>query len=266
MSHTVRSKDGTSIAVDRVGTGPAVVLVDGALCHRKMGPMGPLAKVLAPHFTVYTYDRRGRGESGHTEPYAIEREVEDLHAVIEAAGGSALVCGISSGAVLALDAAQRGVSMRKLALYEAPFIVDDARTPLAPDYLSRLTDMIAHDRRGEAVKYFMAAVQVPKVFVVLMSILPMWKGLKATAPTLVHDMTLLDGLQRGQPLPPDRWSGVRVPTLVIDGGKSPAWMRNAQRALAAAVPGAATRTLPGQTHMVKATVLGPALMEFFTDG
>ena len=265
MTSTVRSKDGTSIAFDRVGTGPAVILVDGALCHRKMGPMGPLAQVLAPHFTVYTYDRRGRGESGHTEPYAIAREVEDLQAVITAAGGSALVCGVSSGAVLALEAAQRGVSMRKLALYEAPCIVDDTRTPLPEDYLSRLIDMIARNRRGEAVKYFMAAVQVPKVFVWLMSVLPSWKGLKATAPTLVHDMTLLDGLQRGQPLPAHRWSTVRVPTLVMDGGKSPAWMRNAQRALAAVVPGATTRTLPGQTHMVKATVLGPALVEFFTE-
>lgn len=266
MSTTVRSQDGTSIAFDRVGTGPAVVLVDGALCHRRMGPMGPLAKVLASRFTVFTYDRRGRGESGHTEPYAIEREVEDLQAVITAAGGSALVCGISSGAVLALDAAQRGVSIRKLALYEAPCIVDDARTPLAPDYLARLKDMIAHGRHGEAVKYFMAAVQVPKVFVLLMSILPMWKGLKVTAPTLVHDMTLMDGLQRGQPLPAHRWSSVRVPALVIDGGKSPAWMRNAQRAVAAVVRGATTRTLPGQTHMVKATVLGPALVEFFGEG
>ena len=214
MSSTVRSKDGTSIAFDRVGTGPAVVLVDGALCHRRMGPMGSLATVLAPHFTVCTYDRGGRGESGHTEPYAIEREVEDLQGVIEATGGSALVCGISSGAVLALDAARRGVSGRKLALYEAPFIVDDTRTPLAPDYLARLTEMIAHDRRGEAVKYFMAAVQVPKVFVVLMSILPSWKGLKATAPTLVHDMTLMDGLQRGQPLPAHRGrSTTRAPRL-----------------------------------------------------
>jgi pimeloyl-ACP methyl ester carboxylesterase len=265
MNTTVRSHDGTRIAIDRVGAGPAVVLVDGALCHRKMGPMGPLATALAPHFTVYTYDRRGRGESSQTEPYAIEREVEDLHAVITAAGGSALVCGISSGAVLALEAAQRGVPMRRLALYEAPFIVDDTRTPLPADYLARLTDMIARDRRGEAVKYFMAAVQVPKVFVWLMSVLPSWKGLKATAPTLVHDLTLLDGLQRGRPLPAQRWSAVRVPTLVMDGGKSPAWMRNAQRALAAAVPGAVSRTLPGQTHMVKASVLGPALVEFFAE-
>jgi pimeloyl-ACP methyl ester carboxylesterase len=265
MSTTTRSHDGTPIAFDRTGTGPAVVLVDGALCHRKMGPMTPLAKVLAPHFTVFTYDRRGRGESGQTPPYAVEREVEDLQAVITAAGGSARVCGISSGAVLALEAAQRGVPMQKLALYEAPFIVDGTRTPLPEDYLARLKDMIAHDRRGDAVKYFMAAVQVPKIFVWVMSVLPSWKGLMATAPTLVHDLTLLDGLQRGKPLPAGRWSAVHVPTLVMDGGKSPAWMQNAQRALAAVVPGALTRTLPGQTHMVKANVLGPALIEFYSE-
>ena len=265
MTTTIRSDDGTPITFDRIGAGPAVVLVDGALCHRKMGPMAPLAKALAPHFTVFTYDRRGRGESGQTPPYAIDREVEDLQAVITAAGGSAQVCGISSGAVLVLEAAQRGVPMQKLALYEAPFIVDDARKPLAADYLARLKDMIAHDRRSDAVKYFMAAVRVPKVFVWVMSVLPSWKGLMATAPTLVHDLTLLDGLQRGQPLPTDRWSAVRVPTLVMDGGKSPVWMRNAQRALAAVLPGATRRTLPGQTHMVKANVLGPALVEFFLE-
>jgi pimeloyl-ACP methyl ester carboxylesterase len=264
MATTVRSKDGTTIAFDRVGSGPAVVLVDGALCHRKMGPMGPLAQELAPHFTVFTYDRRGRGESGNTQPYAIEREVEDLQAVMTAAGGSAFVCGISSGAVLALEAAHRAVAIRKLALYEAPFIVDATRTPLAPDYLARLKDLVAHGRRGEAVRYFMTAVEVPKAFVWLMSLLPSWKGLKATAPTLVHDLTLLDGLQRGEPLPARRWT-VSVPTLVMDGGKSPAWMRNAQRALASVVPGATTRTLPGQTHMVKEKVLAPALVQFFTE-
>jgi pimeloyl-ACP methyl ester carboxylesterase len=264
MAATVRSKDGTPIAYESVGSGPAFVLVDGALCHRGMGPSGALAKALAPHFTVFTYDRRGRGESGNTEPYTAEREVEDLAAVITAAGGSVFACGVSSGAVLALEAASRGVAIRKLALYEAPLIVDATRTPLEPDYLARLKDMIARDRRGEAVKYFMDAVQVPKVFVWLMSVTPMWSKLKATAPTLVHDLTLLDGLQSGQPLP-GRWSSVPVPTLVIDGGKSPAWMRNAQRALAAVVPGATTRTLPGQTHMVSAKALAPALVEFFVE-
>ena len=263
MAITVHSKDGTPIAVDRLGTGPAVILVDGALCHRKMGPSEPLAKQLAGRFTVFTYDRRGRGESGNTHPYAIEREVEDLQAVIDFAGGSALACGVSSGAVLALEAANRGLAIRKLALYEAPFIVDDTRTPLEPDYLSKLKTMIAQDQRGSAVKFFMKAVQVPGIFVFLMSVTPAWSKLKATAPTLVHDLTIMDGYQRGQPLLPGRWSGVHVPTLVIDGGKSPAWMRNAQRALAAVVAGATTRTLPGQTHMVKPQVLALALVEFF---
>ena len=142
MATTVRSHDGTAIAVDRLGAGPALVLVDGALCHRAMGPCGPLAKALAPHFTVFSYDRRGRGESGNTLPYAIEREVEDLAAVIQLAGGSALVCGISSGAALALEAANSGLPIQQLALYELPAIVDDSRLPLDADYLARTTTMI----------------------------------------------------------------------------------------------------------------------------
>jgi pimeloyl-ACP methyl ester carboxylesterase len=265
MAATVRSTDGTPIAYESAGSGPALVLVDGALCYRAMGPSGALAKALAPHFTVFTYDRRGRGESGNREPYAVERELEDLAAVVTAAGGSVFACGVSSGAVLALEAANRGLAIRKLALYEAPLIVDATRTPLEADYLARLKDMIARDRRGDAVRYFMAAVQVPKVFVWLMTLAPAWSKLKATAPTLVYDLTLLDGLQFGRPLPPGQWSSVRAPTLVIDGGKSPVWMHNAQRALAATVPGATTRTLPGQTHMVNAKALAPVLVEFFVE-
>ena len=218
-----------------------------------------------PHFSVVTYDRRGRGDSGQGTAWTAEREVEDLRALIDAVGGSALMCGISSGAALALEAANRGVAITKLALYEAPLIVDDARAPIGDDYLRTLKALVAANRRGAAVRLFMKAVQVPAFVVALMHVTPAWSKLKAVAPTLVHDISLVEPYWRGRPLPRDRWASVRVPTLVMDGGKSPAWMRNAQRALAAVVPGATTRTLPGQTHMVKATVLGPALVEFFSE-
>ena len=259
----VRSKDGTFIAFDRVGDGPALILVDGALCYRASGPMGPLAALLAPHFTVFTYDRRGRGDSGDTTPYAIEREIEDLDALIEEAGGSAFVYGISSGAALALEAATRGLAIRKLALYEAPFIVDDSRPPIPNDFLARLEELNASGRRGDAVRLFMKLVGVPAVFIALMRFMPAWSKLTAVAPTLVYDITILEDNQRGQPLSATRWASVTAPTFVVDGGKSPAWMQTGTRALATALSHAQHRTLDGQTHMVSPKVLAPVLVEFF---
>lgn len=261
MPHTT-SADGTTIAFSTTGSGPAVILVDGALCHRRFGPSGAVAKALADRFTVFTYDRRGRGESANT-PSTPDREVEDLAAVIEAAGGSAYVCGVSSGAALALEAANRGVRIRKLALYEAPLIVDAAREPIGPEYLAQLRALVAEDRRSDAVRLFMKAVQVPAIFVALMRLMPSWSSMKAAAPTLVNDVALVEPYWRGKALPADRWSAVAVPTLVLDGGKSPAWMRNAQHALASVVPHATSRTLDGQTHMVSAKALAPVLAEFF---
>jgi pimeloyl-ACP methyl ester carboxylesterase len=262
MTKTV-SKDGTAIAIDRIGRGPALVFVDGAMCYRASGPSQSMAAALADHFTVFTYDRRGRGDSGDTSPYDVQREVDDLEAVIREAGGQAFVFGVSSGAALALEAASRGVAMRKLALYEAPFFVDDSRPPLTDDFMTRLNAALASGRRGEAVKMFMKVVGVPGIFIMLMRLMPAWPKVTAVAHTLPYDFAIVGPFQRGQPLPSTRWSGVTKPTLVMDGGKSPAWMRNATRSLASVVPHATYRTLPGQTHMVKPKALAPPLVEFF---
>jgi pimeloyl-ACP methyl ester carboxylesterase len=259
----VISKDGTSIAFDRLGSGPPLILVDGALCYRAFGPMGALAPLLATHFTVFTYDRRGRGESGDKKPYAVEREVEDLDALIREAGGSAYVYGVSSGAGLALEAANRGLAVKKLALYEPPYIVDDSTPPVPEDYVARLNELVASGRPGEAVKMFMRTVGTPGFFIVLMQVMPMWSKLKAVAHTIAYDITIMGNGQRGKPFPPGRWASVRVPALVMDGGNSPAWMRRAVRAVANALPNANYRTLEGQTHMVKAKVQAPVLKEFF---
>jgi pimeloyl-ACP methyl ester carboxylesterase len=260
---TVRSSDGTTIAYHRSGEGPPVILVDGALCHRKSGPSGPLSAQLAQRFTVYTYDRRGRGESGNTGPYAVEREVEDIEALIDAAGGRAHVYGISSGAVLALEAARRGAAIDRLALYEPPFIVDDSRPAMPPDYRAQLEACIESGRRGDAVRLFMRQVGVPSVFVALMRLTPAWSRLQAVAHTLAYDAEVMGDTQAGAPLPAGRWAGVATPTMVVVGGKSPAWFHHGTRALADALPHAEHCVLDGQTHMVKAKALAPLLSEFF---
>lgn len=262
----VLSRDGTPIAYERLGGGPPLILVDGALCHRTFGPMPKLAPLLAKDFTVFMYDRRGRGDSGDSAPYAVERELEDIDALIQEAGGSAFIYGISSGAALALEAANRGLAVRQVALYEPPFIVDDSREPLAEDYLLHLTEMIAANRRGDAVRHFMKAVGVPRVFIALMRFTPAWSKLKAVAHTLIYDTQIMQDNQRGKPLPPTRWASVAVPTLVAVGGKSPAWMQRAMESLARVIPRAERRNLPGQTHMVTAEAQAPMLLEFFKGG
>jgi pimeloyl-ACP methyl ester carboxylesterase len=259
----ILSKDGTSIAVERTGRGPALVFVDGAMCYRASGPSQPMATALADHFTVFTYDRRGRGDSSDAPSYDVQREIEDLDAVIREAGGQAFVFGVSSGAALALEAASRGVPMTRLALYEAPFIVDNSRPPILDDFLTRLNAALTSGRRGDAVKMFMKVVGVPGIFIMLMRVMPAWPKLTAVAHTLPYDFAIVGPFQRGTPLPAARWSGATVPALVMDGGKSPAWMRNAMRALAGIVPNATYRTIAGQTHMVKPKALAPPLMEFF---
>lgn len=262
FTQTVRSKDGTAIAFDRIGHGAPVLLVDGALCHRRMGQSAKLAELLAPHFTVITYDRRGRGDSGDTPPYAVAREVEDIAALLDQAGESVSLWGMSSGAVLALEAANRLSGIKKLALYEAPFIVDDSRATTEDEWV-RIGEAIAADRRGAAVKAFLQAVGVPGFLIGLMRLSPLWPKLKAIAHTLPYDGALVRDNQRGRPLPPTRWASVTAPTLVMDGGKSPPWIRHGNRALALVLPNAQYHTLDGQTHMLKPEAHAPALVTFF---
>lgn len=263
---TVRAKDGTTIAFDRVGAGPALILVGGALQYRAIDPRtAHLADLLAPHFTVFHYDRRGRGDSGDTPPYAVEREVEDLGALIDAAGGSAFVFGMSSGAALALEAAKRGLAITKLALYEPPFIVDDSRPPVPPEYVARIDALIASGRRADAVAYVMTtAVGLPADVVAAMRDQPFWPAFEAVAHTLAYDGRVLGDTQSGSPAPLERWASVTVPTLVVDGGASPATQHAAGRALVEVLPHARPRTLAGQTHEVDPEVLAPLLVEFLT--
>lgn len=260
----VTSKDGTRIAYSKAGQGEPLVLIDGAMCHRKFGPNEALAARLAEFFTVYTFDRRGRGESGEQLPYALEREIEDIGAVIAEAGGSACVYGISSGGALALEAANRLRSIRKVAVYEAPFVVDGSRPPVPDDYLDNMRELIVTDRRNDAIRYFFrTGIGLNPVIVAMMRLMPAWKNMKAIVHTLLYDTLFTVDLQRGKPLPQGKWSAATMPALVVDGSKSPAWMRAGMAALADALPAAEYRTLAGQTHIVKAEALAPVLREFF---
>ncbi len=253
----VVSTDGTTIAFDRSGDGPPVVLVCGGSTDRKAN--APLAALLEDRLTVFNYDRRGRGDSGDTAPYAVLREVEDIEAVITAAGGSACVFGTSSGAALALEAAAAGLPIRKLALWEPPFVIDESRRPPA-DTAKVYTDLVAAGRRGDAVAYFMSkVVGLPDEFVAQARNAPFWQEQEALAHTLAYDAAVMADYS----VPTQRAAQVTTPTLVIAGGADFPWMPETARRLADAVPNGETRRLEGQGHNVDPAVLAPVLKDFF---
>ncbi|WIX78440.1 alpha/beta hydrolase [Amycolatopsis carbonis] len=260
MDH-VTSADGTRIAYDKQGRGPAVVLVAGAFSYRRFPGLIELSALLAERFTVYNYDRRGRGDSGDTQPYDVQREVEDLAAVVRAAGGEAAAWGLSSGAVLALRAAKAGVPLARLALYEPPFVTTSAGYP-PHDFAEHLETLIAQGKRGEAVKYFMTkGMGAPGFVIPMMRIMPgVWKRLTSVAHTLPYDAALLEGHLNGEAL--TDFTTVGRPTLVLSGGKSAKSLQHAAKDLADALPQARHRTLDGQNHNVSMKVLAPVVAEF----
>lgn len=257
----VTSKDGTKIAYDRQGSGPAVILVDGALCFRTFGPMPDLAKLLAPHFSVYTYDRRGRGDSGDTKPYAVAREVEDIDALIKEAGNSVYLYGISSGACLAIETAiALGTKVEKLALYEAPYNSSEGARVEWKEYTSQLNDLIAADRRGDAAALFMTFVGTPVEQVNGMRYAPVWATFESVAPTLAYDAA---DLGEDRLVPIERSGRITASTLVMNGGAGLPFMRDTAQNLAKAIPHAKHRILEGQRHDVSSEALAPVLIEFF---
>jgi pimeloyl-ACP methyl ester carboxylesterase len=256
MEH-LPSKDGTRIAFEKVGQGPTLILIGGALNDHSARAAGvPLAKHLASNFTVYSYDRRGRGESGDTQPYSVEREVEDIAALVQGSGGTAYAFGMSSGGALALKSVRSGLGITKLALYEPPFVGGKQ----GDEYIAQLKTLIAADRRGDAVKLFLQTIGVPGFFAGVLRLTPMWQALKRLAPTLVYDAIVMgDGV-----VPPAaELMAVPVPTLVLTGTN--ARMQEAARALARALPNARHQVLEGQKHNVKPSALAPALTSFFSE-
>lgn len=253
---TVLSKDGTVIAYERRGDGPPLVLVGGALATA--ADEAPLANLLAHRFSVIAYDRRGRGASGDTAPYAVRREVEDLAAVVEEAGGHVCVHGTASGGVLALEAAASGVPVAQLSLYEPPFVTDPAGREAAAARREDVAALLARGRRGDALKLFLSEVLPPGVLGGLHRS-PLWAELEARAHTLAYDHAVLGDAG----VPAERLREVAVRVTVVDGGASPSWRRDSVRAVARALPRGRHRTLTGQTHEVAPHVLAPALAGFF---
>jgi pimeloyl-ACP methyl ester carboxylesterase len=260
--HTVTSHDGTTIAYDKQGEGPAVIVVDGALSVHSSGGKSELAKLLAPHLTVYGYDRRGRGGSGDTLPYAVDREIEDIEALVDHAGGSAFLYGHSSGASLAMLASMKlGVKVGKLAMYEAPYNDDQEAQRTWAQYLSGLAEALGDGRRGDAVALFMQLVGTPAEQVDAMRAAPFWPGMEAIAPTLAYDHAAIQGPANS--VPTDVAARVSVPALVIAGDAGIPFMPGTARTLSQAMPHGQLRILEGQTHEVSAAVLAPVLAEFF---
>jgi pimeloyl-ACP methyl ester carboxylesterase len=259
MEH-VTSADGTRIAVERRGSGPALVVVNGALSVGTTSNMyGPL---LEPRFTLVRYDRRGRGASGDGPAYAPEREIEDLAAVLEAASadGSAFVLGHSSGAILALEAAMHGLPVARLAVNEPPYIVEGTRDRPSPDVADQISAQIADgDREGALRTFFTVAVGLPPAAIEYVEGSPDWPPMLAVAHTAAYDVALAGHSE----IPAERLAMLRLPVLVVRGGASFPWIGETARQVADAVPGAELVTLPGQPHSPAPEAIAPELVRFF---
>lgn len=255
---TTQSQDGTTIAYDVYGSGPALIYITGASCFRSFMPVVQDAKAFAKEFTVYNYDRRGRGDSGDTLPWTVEREVEDIAAMIDASGGTAYLYGHSSGSVLALEAALRlGNKVQRVVLYDASYVHDEAEKTEYALLCQTIHTLLAAGKNAAAMRTFLQGIGMPKIFVALLPLFPGWRTMKALAPTLAYDIALTSDLP-----PVARAAEVAVPTQIIVGQKSPASLHDVANQLTHAIPNAMFAELPGQDHIVSAKALLPRLVSF----
>jgi pimeloyl-ACP methyl ester carboxylesterase len=254
---TLNSTDGTTIAYQQTGTGPSLILVVGAFCDRSS--TASLTPLLAPHFTVYEYDRRGRGSSGDSDDYSVDCEVDDLAALISTAGGSALVYGHSSGAALALEAAARGIPITGLAAYEPPYTAAEDGTGRSDELLEGVRAQIGVGDRDGAAALFMQGAGTPPEVITMLQQGPGWPRMRDLAPPLIYDLTLCNG----GVVPRERLARIGAPTVTISGGSSPDWAGRACATVAAAVPGARHVVLDGQSHAVAHDVVVPVLIDHF---
>jgi pimeloyl-ACP methyl ester carboxylesterase len=268
VQKTSISRDGTVIAYEQAGRGPVVILVSAALADRSGNRR--LARVLSHHFTVINYDRRGRGSSSDTQPYAVERELEDIAALIEANGGSAYIFGSSSGSVLALDVATHlGPKVRRLYMYEPPFIVDSSHPAMAETLANDISLRVAKGDRSDAVTlFFTRGMGIPRFAVGLMRFLmPGWSKMCGMAQTIPYDLAILDGTQTGQPLPAERWRRVSIPIMVTVGARSEPFFHKGAEGLVQMLPSARYQSINGLNHgalLLAPAALGKDVQQFFT--
>lgn len=260
----VTAADGTIIAFTAWGEGDPLIIVDGATSYPEINPSDEaIGRLLADSFRTYAYDRRGRGDSTDTPPYKVDREIEDLAALIDVTGGPVTLFGWSSGAVLALDAAAAGLPISRLALFEPPFVVDDTRPPLPADYVEQLDAACANGRPGDAVELFMtAAAGVPAEWVAAMRDEPVWPVLEAVAPTIAYDGRIMGSTMSGNPLPTDRWANVDTPVLVMHGTRTEPFIVAGTTALAELLANAKLLPVEGSDHTAPPEVLASALRDF----
>ncbi len=255
---TTRSKDGTILAYDTFGDGPPLIYIAGATCFRSYAPIREDALAFASEFTVYNYDRRGRGDSGDTPPYALEREIEDIEAMIEAAGGTAYLYGHSSGAVLALEAALRlSGSVERVVVYDPSYVHDEAERRSYDELSREVHALLNAGTPAKALRTFLIGIGMPRLFAWLLPLFPGWKTMRALAPTLAYDIALTKDLP-----PVERAATLTVPTQIVVGEKSPASIHRVADQLAQAIPGSRLERLAGQDHMVNAKALLPVLSRF----
>jgi pimeloyl-ACP methyl ester carboxylesterase len=251
------SKDGTELAYDVSGDGPALVFITGATCFRRFRPIVGDVRAFATRFTVYNYDRRGRGDSGDTQPYAIDREVDDIEAMVDAAGGRAILYGHSSGAALALEAAQRMPDkIDRVVIYDASYVHDEAEQASYGELAATIRALLDQAKNARALKAFLRGIGMPGAFVALLPLFPGWKTMKALAPTLMYDIAITETLP-----PVERFANIQVPVKVVVGEKNPPGIQQVARELAAAIPQARHQVLAGQDHMVSAKALLPILTD-----
>lgn len=252
----IQTNDGTVIAFDQIGHGPPIIVVAGAACDRAVD--APIAEALARHFTVFNYDRRGRGDSTDTLPYSVTREVHDIRAMLDAAGGSASVLGLSSGAALAAEAAASGLPVDSLIMWEPPFSTDPDGPRRASEYSERLAELLAGDRRDDALAHFMKQAGIPDGMIDEIRRSPFWQVGLRLAHTLAYDAAIMaDGA-----IPAGRFGEIAAPTLVLAGSESPEPLRHAAAQAAAAIPGARVDVLDGQDHNVAGAAIAPVVAEF----
>ncbi len=255
------SADGTTLAYDVYGEGEPVILVEGAFCGRHFGSTSRLAAELGKSFRVFHYDRRARGDSSPSTDYRLERELEDLRAMLDVAGGSAGLVGFSSGACLVLEAAAHHLPLTRIAFYEPPYMVGPKARKVPATYREDVQRLVAAGRNGDAVAYFMTRlIGMPSIFLLPMKFSRMWSSIVPQASSLPFDMEAVNGF-----VPPAaRLEGITVPALGLYGSKTMPVLVVSTRLCVDTIPGAELVVLPGQTHEVKAEAIAPTLVDFFS--